>query len=423
VTSYGALVQSVTMPQMVRVRQHFDRPEVEDINLTIRKELDRPEIRKIDLAGKRIVITCGSRGIHKIAEMIRQVVTICKERGAEPVVIPAMGSHGGATAEGQREILHNLGVTEAYCGCPIVSSMEVKKIGKTANGRDVYIDKYAAESDGIILVNRIKAHTEFRGVHESGLMKMMAIGLGKQYGAQVCHYAGCHMLHEMIPAFGNAILENAPVLFGVGILENAYDETAEIHALTPDEIRTQEPILLEKAKSLMGKILLDHTDVLVVDQIGKNISGNGADPNVTGAFESKNLTGGISAYKRVVLDIHKDSHGNGTGMGVFDTTTKRLVDKVDLAAVYVNALTSATTQLPKIPMTMDSDHDAIAAAISTCAYAEDRENIKLVRIKNTMELEDIWVSAALLEEVKKNPRLEILGEPEPFGFDEAGNLF
>ena len=418
----GALVQSVTVPQMVRVRQHFERPEVEDVSLCIRKEMDRPEIREMDLAGKRIVITCGSRGIHQIAQMLRQIVAICKERGADPVIIPAMGSHGGATAEGQLQILYDLGVTEDFCGCPIVSSMEVTKIGQTEKGQDVFIDKYAASTDGIILVNRIKAHTEFRGPYESGLMKMMAIGLGKQYGARICHYAGCHMLHEMIPAFGNVILNNAPVLFGIGVLENAYDTTAEIHAMTPSEIITQEPVLLEKAKGLMGRILLDHTDVLVVDEIGKNISGNGADPNVTGAFES-DLEGGIHAYKRVVLDVHKDSHGNGTGMGVFDTTTKRLVEKLDLEAVYVNALTSGTTKLPKIPMTLDSDRDAIAAAISTCAFAQDRENIKLIRVKNTMELNEIWVSTALLDEVRKNPRLEILSEPEAFAFDAAGNLF
>lgn len=421
-TSYGALVQSVTMPQMVRVRQHFERPHIEDVEGKLREELERPEIQAMDFTGKRIAITCGSRGIHKAAEMQRQIVAICKERGAEPFIVPAMGSHGGATAEGQRQILTDLGVTEEFCGCPILSSMEVKKIGQTAKGQDVYIDKHAAEADGIILINRIKAHTEFRGPYESGLMKMMAIGLGKQYGAQVCHYAGCHRLNEMIPAFGNVILDNSPVMFGIGILENAYDETAEIHALTPDEIRSQEPILLEKAKAMMGKILLPHTDVLVVDEIGKNISGNGADPNVTGAFES-NLQGGISAYKRVVLDIHPDSHGNGQGMGVFDTTTRRLVDKLDLEAAYTNAITSAVTQLPKIPMTMDNDHDAIAAAITTCIFAEDRENIKLIRIKNTMELGEIWVSEALLEEVKKNPLLEVLSEPEPFAFDEAGNLF
>ena len=421
-TKYGAIVQSVTMPKVIRVRQNFDRPKVENVEARIRQELDKPQIKSMDLAGKRIAITCGSRGIAGVADMIRLIVAICRERGAEPFIIPAMGSHGGATAEGQLEVIHDLGVTEEYCGCPIISSMEVKKIGQTAKGQDVYIDKHAAEADGIILINRIKAHTEFRGPYESGLMKMMAIGLGKQYGAQVCHYAGCHKLHEMIPAFGNVILDNSPVLFGIGLLENAYDETAEIHALTPDEIRSQEPVLLEKAKAMMGKILLPHADVLVVDEIGKNISGNGADPNVTGAFES-NLKGGISAYKRVVLDIHKDSHGNGQGMGVFDTTTRRLVDKLDLEAAYTNAITSAVTQLPKIPMTMDNDHDAIAAAIITCIFADDRENIKLIRIKNTMELGEIWVSEALLEEVKKNPLLEVLGEPEQLHFDEHGNLF
>jgi len=421
-TKYGAIVQSVTMPKVIRVRQNFDRPKVENVEARIRQELDKPQIKSMDLAGKRIAITCGSRGIAGVADMIRLIVAICRERGAEPFIIPAMGSHGGATAEGQLEVIHDLGVTEEYCGCPIISSMEVKKIGQTAKGQDVYIDKHAAEADGIILINRIKAHTEFRGPYESGLMKMMAIGLGKQYGAQVCHYAGCHKLHEMIPAFGNVILDNSPVLFGIGLLENAYDETAEIHALTPDEIRSQEPVLLEKAKAMMGKILLPHADVLVVDEIGKNISGEGADPNVTGAFES-NLKGGISAYKRVVLDIHKDSHGNGQGMGVFDTTTRRLVDKLDLEAAYTNAITSAVTQLPKIPMTMDNDHDAIAAAIITCIFADDRENIKLIRIKNTMELGEIWVSEALLEEVKKNPLLEVLGEPEQLHFDEHGNLF
>lgn len=421
-TKLGAMVQGAKMPKMIQVRQHFDRPRIADVPAKIREEMERPEIQAMDLTGKRIAITCGSRGIHGIAKIIREVVAVCKERGAQPFIIPAMGSHGGATAEGQRQILRDLGVTEDFCGCEIISSMEVKKIGTTEKGQDVYIDKHAAEADGIILVNRIKAHTEFRGPYESGMMKMMAIGLGKQYGAQVCHYAGCHKLHEMIPAFGNVILDNSPVLFGIGILENAYDETAEIHALTPDEIRSQEPALLEKAKAMMGKILIPHADVLVVDEIGKNFSGNGADPNVTGGFESA-LEGGIHAYRRVVLDVHSESHGNGMGMGVFDTTTRRLVDKLDLEAVYANAITSTTVKLPKIPMTMDNDHDAIAAAILSCVFAEDRENIKLIRIKNTMELGEIWVSEALLEEVKKNPLLEVLSEPQPFAFDENGNLF
>jgi len=416
------LLADVKLPEMARARQIFDRPVIEDLRAEVRAELSKDEISSCIKPGMRIAITSGSRGVANIALVTREIVGFLKEKGAVPFIIPTMGSHGGATAEGQRRIIEEYGVTEEYCGCEILSSMEVKHIGCTDEGHKVLIDKYAAESDGIIVLGRIKAHTEFRGPYESGLMKMITIGLGKQQGAEVCHEAGFKHMGKLVPLFANAILEQAPILFGVGLIENAYDETCVVKALTPAQIREEEPALLIRAKELMAKIWIEDVDVLIVDKIGKDISGNGADPNITGKFSTPWAAGGIDAQRSVVLDLTDATHGNATGVGVFDSTTRRLFDKMSFEATYPNAITSTVLLVGHIPLVLENDRDAIAIALKSCNET-DKENPRVIRIRDTMHLDEILISKALIEEAREHPNMEVIGEPMGFPFDPEGNLW
>lgn len=370
----------------------------------------------------RIAITAGSRGIANVALTTKCIADFVRSRGAHPFIVPAMGSHGGATAEGQRAILEGYGITEDYVGCPIISSMEVKKIGVNEEGMDVFIDKNAAESDGIILGCRIKPHTAFRGPYESGIMKMMAIGLGKQHGAEVCHEAGFKNMAKYVPMFGRAIIKNAPILFAVPTIENAYDETCKIIAVNADEIIEKEPPLLQEAFANMPRILVDSCDVLVVDQIGKNFSGDGMDPNITGTFCTPYATGGIRSQRVCVLDLSPETHGNGIGLGYSSATTKRVFDQLDLSSMYPNAITCTVLGGVRIPIVMESDREAIQVCIRTCNEI-DKKNPRVVRIPNSLHIEHIMLSESYYEEAKNNPNLIIESEPEYLPFDEDGNLW
>ena len=411
------LLKDVPVPRFVRVRQDFCREHIEDVPGAIYDAL-KPLEGKLK-PGMRICLTCGSRGIDNNALMIRSVAEFCKSQGAEPFAIPAMGSHGGATDEGQRAMLCSLGITEETIGCPIYSSMETALIGYTEEGHPVQIDKHAAESDGIIVINRIKPHTSFRGTYESGLMKMMAIGLGKQKGAEVCHAAGFPMMHHMVPLFGRAILKNAPILFGVGVIENAFDKTARIYGLTPDEIITEEPKLLKEAAAMMPSLGFTECDVLVVDQIGKNISGCGMDPNITGVFATPGMTGGIKAQRRCILSLTEQTHGNGYGMGAADCITRRLFEELDLSTVYPNAITSTSLGFSKIPMIMESDRDALSLCIRTC-NGIDREKVRVIRILDTLHLSEFEISESQIPALPEN--MQVVSQPYELPFDEEGNL-
>ncbi len=418
----NGLLAGVKLPQFVKIGQSFSRERIEpeQIPNAVRAQLERPQIRDTIRPGMSVCLTCGSRGIDNIVAITRAVADFCKERGAQPFAIPAMGSHGGATAQGQLEVLHSFGITEETIGCPIRSSMETDTIGRTEEGHPVQIDRNAARADAIILINRIKPHTSFRGTYESGLMKMMAIGLGKQRGAEVCHADGFPRMHHMVPLFGKAILRYAPVAFGLGILENAFDHTAQLHALTPEEIIRQEPVLLKEAAGLMPSLGFASCDVLVVDEIGKNISGCGMDPNISGVFATPGMTGGISAQRRCILSLTPQTHGNGYGMGAADAVTRRLFEQLDLGAIYPNSITSTSLGFSKIPMIMDSDRAAIALCLRTCNRI-DKEHPRIIRIKNTLALSEMEVSTAMLPELKENMR--VLSEPYDLPFDEQGNLF
>ncbi len=418
------LVKDTYVPRMFRVKQNFPRPRIEkeEIPDVINGLLSQEKFASRIKPGMRIAITAGSRGVANVALTTRCIADFVKSRGASPFVVPAMGSHGGATAEGQKALLAGYGVTEENVGCPILSSMEVKKIGVNEEGGDVYIDKHAAEADGIILGCRIKPHTAFRGPYESGMMKMMAIGLGKQYGAEVCHEAGFKNMAKNVPLFGKCIIKNAPVLFAVPTIENAFDETCRILAVAAEDIEAQEPELLKEAFTYMPRILVDSCDVLIVDQIGKNFSGDGMDPNITGTFCTPYASGGIASQRVAVLDLSPETHGNGLGIGMASATTKRVYDQLDLASMYPNAITCTVLTGVRIPLVMESDKEAIQVCIKSCNEI-DKKNPRIVRIPNSLQLEHIMLSEAYLDEIRDIPGLDVESEPEELPFDGDGNLW
>ncbi len=421
------IVSAISLPKMFRAKQIFPRKKIDvsKIPAIIDTLLSQEKFASRVKPGMRIAITAGSRGVANVALTTKCIADFCKKRGAHPFVVPAMGSHGGATAEGQKAILTGYGVTEEYLGCPVISSMEVKCIGKNEEGVDVYIDKHAAEADGIILGCRVKPHTAFRGPYESGMMKMMAIGLGKQYGAQVCHAAGFQNMHKNVPLFGKATIKNAPILFSVPTIENAYDETCRIEVVAAEDIEKVEPELLKFAFTQMPCIWVDSCDVLVVDQIGKNFSGDGMDPNITGTFCTDCATGGIKAQRVAVLNLSPETHGNAIGLGYSSATTKRVFDQLDLASMYPNAITCTVLGGVRIPIVMESDRECIQCCLQSCTEI-DKTHARIVRIPNSLHLSEILLSEAYYDEIKTNPfydrKLSIVSEPEEWNFDENGNL-
>jgi hypothetical protein len=415
------LLQDIPLPRMVKVRQKFAAPEVADLAGTLRQELGKPGTGDRVKPGMRIAIAVGSRGVAQIPAITRVTVEEIKKRGGVPFVVPAMGSHGGATAEGQEEVLTQLGVTEASVGCPIVSSMEVVEVGRLPSGLAVLIDKKAYEADGIVVINRVKSHTAFHGPSESGLVKMLSIGLGKQKGADSCHAYSFKHMAEHIVAMAKIKLERCNFLFGIATVENAYDHVAIIAAVPAEDMIEVDQRLLVEAKANMPRIMFDPMDVLVVDRIGKEISGDGMDPNITGRYPTPYASGGPVINKLVVLDLTEKTHGNANGMGAADFTTRKLVDKADWDATYANALTSTVCEPIRIPMVLASDQEAIRAAVKT-SFARDLAKVRLVRIKDTLSLGEIYVSEALLPEAEANPDIEVCGSPVAMKFDAVGNL-
>lgn len=415
------LVKNIPVPKMAKVKVDFENNEIRDLGSELKNKLEQDNIRKTVKPGMEIAIAVGSRGLDRLVEITAVTVQHLKEAGAKPFVVPSMGSHGGATSEGQREVLAHLGVTEESVNCEIRSSMEVVKLGELPNGLPVYLDKLAAEADGIVIINRVKPHTAFRGPVESGIMKMMSIGLGKQKGAEACHQLGFKYMAENVPAMAKMIMEKKPILFGIATVENAFDKVAFIEVLTPKEIVEKEHELQQKAKELLPKLYFDQLDVLVINQIGKNISGDGMDPNITGRYPTPYAHGGPDVNKMVVLDLTPQTEGNANGVGTADFTTQRLVDKMDLEVTYANGLTSTVVAPTKIATTMPNDREAIQAAIKTCNIL-NFDGVKMVRIHNTLELSEIEVSEALVEYVKQHPHMELITGANDLRFDNDGNL-
>nr|WP_263323386.1 lactate racemase domain-containing protein [Neobacillus sp. Marseille-Q6967] len=416
------LLKDIPVPRMAKVKVKFDNHKIGDLEKALLEKLQQERIREKVQPGMEIALAVGSRGLDRLVELTAVTVKFLKDLGAKPFIVPSMGSHGGATADGQREVLAHLGVTEETVGCEIRSSMEVIKVGELENGLPVYLDKYASEADGIVVINRIKPHTAFRGQVESGIMKMISIGLGKQKGAEACHQLGFKYMAENVPAMAKMIMKKKPLLFGVATIENAFDKVAVVDVLTPEEIIEKEPALQAKAKELLPKLFFEQLEVLVIDEIGKNISGDGMDPNITGRYPTPYAHGGPDVTKMVVLGLTHETEGNANGVGTADFTTQRLVDRMDLEVTYANGLTSTVVAPTKIATTLQNDREAIQAAVKTCNIL-DFTKVKMVRIKNTLELSEIEVSEALVDYVKQHPNMELVSELYVLPFDEKGNLF
>lgn len=412
-------LDEVQLPQMVTIRQRYDAAKIDDVESALRTQLDAlPD--HASYAGKRIAITVGSRGIPHLPEMVRVMADTLRAWGAEPFVVPAMGSHGGATAEGQLEMLAGYGVTEVAIGCPIVSSMDVVSFGELS-GEPLYCDKAAYESDGIVVFNKVKPHTDFRGPHESGLAKMMAIGIAKHKGAASLHSFGFHTFTEMVPAAAELFLERCPVAFGVGVVQNAYDDICCIETCTPENMMETDRRLLELAKERLAKFKFDACDLLIVEQIGKNFSGNGHDPNVTGRSITHSCDDVLDAKKMVVLGLTPESHHNAAGLAMADCTTRRVLNDVDWETTWANTLTTGVTSACAIPLYANTDLEAIKLCLRSC-YRLDYANALVARVKNTMELHDIQVSEALYEQIRGRDDVELVAGPAPLRFDADGFL-
>lgn len=416
------LLKDIPVPKMAKVKVSFDDSKIDDLGSVLMKKLQSEQIVKNIKPGMEIAVAVGSRGLDRITELTSVTVKFLKGLGAKPFIVPSMGSHGGATAEGQRAVLEHLGISKESVGAEIRSSMEVEQVGKLANGLPVYVDKYALQADGIVVINRIKPHTAFRGPVESGIMKMISIGLGKQKGAEACHQMGFKYMAENVPAMAKVIMKKTPFLFGVATVENAFDKIATVEVLTPEEVIEMEPALQIKAKSLLPKLFFDQLDVLVIDEIGKNISGDGMDPNITGRYPTPYASGGPDVNKMVVLDVTPQSEGNANGVGTADFTTQRLLNKMDREGTYANGLTSTVVAPTKIATTLPNDKMALQAAVKTCNILNFHD-VKLVRIKNTLVLSEIEVSESLLEYVNNHPNMEQITGLYEVPFNEQGNLF
>ena len=411
----------MVFPQMFRIKQTLEGPSISDVTLKIHEDFHSMELQNKIKVGQSIAITAGSRGITGIARILRSVVDECKSLGLRPFIVPAMGSHGGATADGQKHLLEHYGITAAAMGCDINSSMDVVRIGEI-KGIPVFCDKYAWEADHIAVVARVKPHTDFDNEIESGLFKMMSIGLGKQAGAEYYHRAGHQYSYaEIFPAVGKEVLQTGKVLFGLAIVENGYGDTAKVEAILPKDFYEKERDLLKLAKLWLGRLPFDDLDLLIVDEMGKNISGTGMDPNVIGRPCIQKHPELPKIRQLLVRDLTAESDGNALGIGMADLTTKRLVDKIGRVTTNINVITTGAFDLAKIPMWFESDREAIETALGMIGLTAP-EDARIVRIKNTLHLTEMDVSEPLREPVVKNSRLSVLNTPSSFHFDIDGNL-
>ncbi|MGI9537074.1 MAG: lactate racemase domain-containing protein [Desulfocapsaceae bacterium] len=412
--------KTLHLPKMVPVRQSFPRAAKVDTAAVVQSGFSRLDSNNLE--GKSIAITAGSRGIKGLTDILRAVVMELRARKARPFIVPAMGSHGGATAEGQVKVLESLGINEAQVGAPIRSSMEVVQLGTTGNGLKVFCDKLACQADNIVVCNRIKAHTTFKGDYESGIVKMLVIGLGKHLGAIEAHSLGFDRFHEILPAAAELALSKTSVLCGIGLIENAYSELAMVEVIPADQIMRREIELLNEAKRVMGRLLLDKIDILIVDEMGKDISGTGLDSNVTGR-SSWGLPGFVAPpiQRIIVRDLTPATKGNATGIGLADFTTRICAEKIDPTITYTNAITAQVMQSAKIPIVAENDHQALRAALVTLRHGIPKAPL-IVRIKNTKELETLWLSETYQEFIKRSSNLEIIGDSKMVGFSPDGSL-
>lgn len=415
------LLNDIPIPKMVRVKQTFPEVRVNDIDGHVASAFQKESSKVQWPPSGEVAVVVGSRGIANIKEVTQATVSELKARGLQPFIIPGMGSHGGATASGQKDVLESFGITEQSMGVPIRSSMDVVQVGSLPNGLPVYMDKIASEADGIVLINRIKPHTAFRGRYESGIIKMIAIGLGKQKGAEACHKLGFGHMAEQIVQATEVSLATGKILCGVALIENAYDQIADVQVLPASEMIAREPALLERAKSYMPRILVDDIDVLVVDQLGKDISGDGMDPNITGRYPTPYATGGPSVRRICVRRLTDKTHGNGNGLGVADFTTSDVFETFDFDITYPNALTSTVPEPVKMPMVLRNDKLMLQAAIKT-ANVFDETTVRIVHIRSTLRMDEIRVSESIADELRVRDDADVTSEPVDWVFNSEGKL-
>ena len=411
-------------PSMVKIKQHFNTHSIGDVSGEVRLAFDKLNPRQVIAPGQRVAIAAGSRGIYKIAQIVGSLVNELKGLNAEPFIVPAMGSHGGATAEGQKKVLEHYGITEESMGVPIKATMEVVQVGETPEGIPVLVDKNAVQADHIVVCNRVKPHTDFEGDIESGIMKMIAIGLGKQKAADRYHNEFMQLDHyHVLTSAARIAIENSPITFGLAVVENQRDETQIIEMMPASKIEETESRLLVEAKKLLPRIPFDSIDLLIVDMMGKNISGTGMDQNIIArtVVSYHNVPSRPEICRIFVRDLSPESGGNAVGIGNADFTLKRLVDKIDRNATYMNAITSSCPDIIRIPPYYDRDRDALAAALQTLPASVSRD-ARVVRIENTLRLEEMFVSEALIPKALEQKHISVVGTPAAMAFDENGEL-
>ena len=412
-------------PHMIRVRQTFNDTTLDNVSGEIDTQLANMKLTTAVKPGQTVAVACSSRGIYNYAAVVKAVISYLKQLKLEPFIIPAMGSHGAATAAGQKRVLEHLGIIEKDMGAPIRSSLEVVRIGETEDHLPVYLDKLASKADHIVLINRIKKHTEFEHEFESGLLKMMAIGLGKQEGAAAYHEAMMTFGYpRVILTVARKIIQATNVLFGLGVVENGYGQTALIGICGSDDILEMEKRLFKNARRFAPALPFDEADIIIIDEMGKDISGTGFDTKVVGriglplvAAEPKS-----PKIKRIVVcDLTEGSEGNAVGVGIVDIITQRLLDKIDMEALNINTITGVCPEMGKIPLTMKNDREAVEIAIKSVGLIP-KDQLKVMRIKNTARLSEVDVSEAYQEELAKRSDLEVVMGKRAMGFDTDGNL-
>ena len=415
----------MNLPHVQLVRQIAPQPAVADVPGAVRQAWLESALARRITPGMRIAVGCGSRGIKNYQTIVKATIAALTELGAKPFALAAMGSHGGATAEGQRTLLAHYGIDEANLGVPVVTDMDAVSVGTNSWGMPVWWDKNALAADGVVLVNRVKPHTDFRGRYESGLVKMLVIGLGKRHGADQVHSWGTRGLRDMLVESAKVLLANTPFLGGLAVLENANEETARVEVLDRDELLEKEPPLLDEAKRIMGRLPFPALDVLIVGECGKNYSGAGMDPNVVGRMLIEASPEAETNVPRIVrmacLDVSPESDGNATGIGIADLTTTRSLASIKQGPFRMNNLTARFLWRSKLPIAFDTDRECVEQAVETC-WNPVQETLKFCVIPNTLEVAELWASPTLVAEAATNPGLEVVGGPIELPFDAHGNL-
>jgi len=407
-----------------KIKQNFNRTKIDNLSEYIHQSFKKSDLKNRIKSGDKIGITVGSRGITNIKLIVKEIISELKNLNALPFILPAMGSHGGANSEGQKGVLASYGITEREMGVPIMASMDVIQIGKVENKIPIYFSKVAMEADGIIALNRVKMHTDFKSnLVESGMSKILAIGLGKAEGASSIHFLGVYGLKNVIPQAAELIITKAPIIQGIGILENSYDQTMKISFVSPEDIIKVDSELLKISKEVMPVLPIDNLDIVITQEIGKNISGTGFDTNIIGRLDinGEKEIAKPEIKRLLVFDITEESHGNALGIGLADITTRHLVDKINYKDMYANTITSTFLNRAKIPITTDSEKEAVEIAVKTC-WRLEQSDLKLLIMKNTLDLEYLYVSKAVWDEIKDNKNIDACGEWVKLTFTKNGKM-